>query len=141
MRTNFPPILCHVRNDLAIGIGRRSLASPFTIHNSPFTIHPYLAPVPARTTGTVHHRIFRSSQKDQLSMYSRSRRTQSRKSERLLRPLICQRQVRPGLTLKRRRWARSLKRLTSSTGSGRGPTRLISPRSTLKSCEIGRAHV
>ena len=66
-------------------------------------------------------------------MYSRSRRTHSRKSVTLLRPLTCQRQVSPGLTLKRRRWAGSSNRSTSSTGSGRGPTRLISPRSTFKS--------
>ena len=94
----------------------------------------HLAPVPVRTTGTVRQRIFKSSQSDQLSMYSRSSRTQSLKSVTLLRPLICHRQVSPGLTLSRRRCARSLNRLTSSTGSGRGPTRLISPRSTLKSC-------
>ena len=66
-------------------------------------------------------------------MYSRSRRTQSLKSVTLLRPLICQRQVKPGLTLKRRRCARSSNRRTSSTGSGRGPTRLISPRRTFQS--------
>src|SRR5881628_1873197 len=94
----------------------------------------YLAPAPVSTIGTVRQRILRSSHSDQLSMYSRSSRTQSRKSEILLRPLICQRQVKPGLTLSRRRWARSLKRLTSSTGKGRGPTRLISPRKTLKNC-------
>ena len=93
----------------------------------------YFAPVPARTMGTVRHRIFISSQSDQLSMYSRSSRTQSRKSLTLFRPLICQRQVRPGLTLSRRRWARSWNRFTSSTGRGRGPTRLISPHNTLKS--------
>ena len=46
----------------------------------------------------------------------------------LLRPLTCHKQVRPGFTLSRRRCARSSNRLTSSTGSGRGPTRLISPR-------------
>ena len=54
-------------------------------------------------------------------MYSRSSRTQSLKSLTLLRPLTCHRQVRPGLTLSRRRCARSSNRLTSSTGSGRGP--------------------
>src|SRR5262249_53742725 len=91
----------------------------------------HLAPVPSSTTGTVRNRIFKSSQNDQLSMYSRSRRTQSRKSVTLFRPLTCHKHVIPGLTLSRRRCARSSKRLTSSTGSGRGPTRLISPRSTL----------
>ena len=64
-------------------------------------------------------------------MYSRSRRTQSENSLISLRPLICHRQVRPGLTLRRRRWARSSKRLVSSTGSGLGPTRLIAPLRTL----------
>src|ERR1041385_8185097 len=41
----------------------------------------YFAPAPVNTTGTVNHRIFRSSQMDQLSMYSGSSRTHSRKSE------------------------------------------------------------
>src|SRR5437016_3689959 len=91
----------------------------------------HLAPAPTKTTGTVRQRILQSSQSDQLSMYSRSRRTQSLKSFTLFLPLICQRQVRPGFTLRRRRWATSLKRLTSSTGNGRGPTKLISPRRTL----------
>src|ERR1041385_3583884 len=51
----------------------------------------------------VRQRILTSSQSDQLSMYSRSRRTQSRKSRTLFRPLTCQRQGRPGLTLRGRR--------------------------------------
>src|SRR6266704_2948973 len=69
------------------------LASDFGFRHSDF----HFAPVPARTTGTVRQRIFRSSQKDQLSIYSRSRRTQSRKSAPLLWPLVCHRQVWPGL--------------------------------------------
>ena len=77
--------------------------------------------MPASTAGKVRDRILKSSQIDQLSIYSRSSRTQSLKSETLLRPLICHRQVSPGLTLSRRRCAKSLNRLTSFTGSGRGP--------------------
>jgi hypothetical protein len=38
---------------------------------------PYFAPLPRRTTGIVRRRIRRSNQSDQLSMYSRSRRTHS----------------------------------------------------------------
>src|SRR5881394_142171 len=94
----------------------------------------HLAPAPTKTTGTVRQRILQSSQSDQLSMYSRSRRTQSRKLVTLLRPLTCQRQVSPGFTERRRRCARSSKRCTSSTGRGRGPTRLISPSSTFQTC-------
>src|SRR6266487_2357849 len=90
----------------------------------------HLAPVPSKTTGIVRQRIFKSSHNDQLSIYSKSSRTQSVKSCTSLRPLTCQRQVSPGLTLRRRRCARSSNRLTSSTGRGRGPTRLISPRTT-----------
>src|SRR5207247_1841618 len=40
----------------------------------------HFAPVPISTTGIVRQRIFKSSQRDQLSMYSKSSRTQSRKS-------------------------------------------------------------
>src|SRR5438034_10938248 len=76
----------------------------------------YRAPVPASTIGMVRQRILRSSQRDQLSIYSKSKRTHSLKSLTLLRPLTCQRHVSPGLTLKRRRWAGSSKRWTSSTG-------------------------
>src|SRR5207249_5928430 len=47
--------------------------------------------------------------------------------------------LKPGFTLRRRRCARSLKRFTSSTGNGRGPTRLISPRRMLKSCGSSRS--
>src|SRR5438132_560469 len=65
-------------------------------------IQPYLAPVPSKTTGIVRKRILKSSHNDQLSMYSRSSRTQSRKSCTLLRPLTCHRHVSPGLTLRRR---------------------------------------
>ena len=41
----------------------------------------HLAPVPISTAGMVRIRIFRSSHSDQLSMYSRSSRTQSLKLE------------------------------------------------------------
>src|SRR5438034_7358290 len=78
----------------------------------------HLAPVPSKTTGIVRQRIFRSSHNDQLSMYSKSSRTQSLKSCTSLRPLTCQRQVSPGLTLSRRRCARWSNRLTSYSGRG-----------------------
>ena len=58
------------------------------------------APKPKSTTGMVFSRILMSSQSDQLSMYSRSSFTQSSKLLIWLRPLICQRQVRPGFMLK-----------------------------------------
>ena len=61
----------------------------------------YIAPLPHRTAGTVPIRILRSRSRDQVSMYSRSWRIQLSKSV-LLRPLICQMQVMPGRTLKRR---------------------------------------
>ena len=51
-------------------------------------------------------------------MYWRSSRIQSSKL-RVLRPLICHRQVSPGRTLKRRISAASVNRVTSRTGSGR----------------------
>ena len=46
----------------------------------------HLAPVPASTTGMVRQIIFKSSHSDQLSMYSRSSRTQSLKSLTLIAP-------------------------------------------------------
>jgi len=64
---------------------------------------PYFAPNPKRTAGIVWIRILRSSQTDQSSIYSRSKRTHSLKSLMELRPLICQRQVNPGFTLNLRR--------------------------------------
>src|SRR5271165_1052313 len=86
------------------------------------------------TTGTVRRRIQRSSQIDQLSTYSRSSFTQESKSRTSFRPLICQRQVMPGFTLKRRRCEGSSKLSTSYVGNGRGPTRLIWPARTFQSC-------
>jgi hypothetical protein len=65
--------------------------------------HPYFAPTPNRTAGIVQIRIFKSSQIDQLSMYLRSSFTHVSNSFSSLRPLICHRQVIPGLTLRRRR--------------------------------------
>ena len=64
-----------------------------------------LAPLPRKTAGTVCNKIFISSQSDQLSIYFKSKATQSSKLVIPLRPLICQRQVKPGFTLRRRRWA------------------------------------
>ena len=46
----------------------------------------HFAPVVVKTAGMVRSRILTSSQSDQLSMYSRSSRTQSLKSEIWLRP-------------------------------------------------------
>src|ERR1700683_1815748 len=46
----------------------------------------HLAPDPLRTIGIAPHKIFRWSHSDQLSIYSRSSRTQSLKSETSLRP-------------------------------------------------------
>lgn len=63
----------------------------------------YLAPHPKRTTGMVLRRMTRSRPRDQLSMYSRSMAIHSSKSVTLLRPRICQMQVRPGFMLRRRR--------------------------------------
>src|SRR5258706_14545941 len=66
-------------------------------------------------------------------MYSRSSSIHC-SNERLLRPDTCQRQVNPGLTLKRRFCHDSSMRSASGTDNGRGPTMLISPRSTIISC-------
>ncbi len=49
------------------------------------------------------------------------------------RPETCQRPVMPGFTEKRRMSQASWKRSTSREGSGRGPTRLMSPLRTLMS--------
>src|SRR5262249_20284407 len=115
---------------------RKNMGKPRRFKHLPRCSCPFVhfAPVAESTAGRVRTRIATSSQIDQLSMYSKSSRTHSWKSVILLRPLTCHRHVIPGLTLKRRRCARSLKRFTSSTGNGRGPTRLISPRSMLNNC-------
>src|SRR5215831_13098530 len=94
---------------------------------------PYTAPVPFKTTGTVFKRMRKSSRSDQLSMYSKSCRIQSSKLI-VLRAFTCHSPVRPGTTQKRRNNHPSSNFETSRTGNGRGPTRDISPFSTLKSC-------
>ena len=62
----------------------------------------YAAPEPFRTAGTVLARISRSSHNDQVRMYCRSNSIHFSNVVELL-PLICQRQVMPGRTLKRLR--------------------------------------
>ena len=66
----------------------------------------WISPVRRRaersTTQEVSRRIFMSSQSDQVSMYSRSRRTHSSK-DGLSLAVTCQRPVMPGRTLRRRR--------------------------------------
>jgi hypothetical protein len=91
----------------------------------------YFAPLAVRTTGMVLSRIPKSRASDQLSMYSRSSFIHSSK-RRLLRPLICHRHVSPGFTLSLRR-CQYLNLSISVCSIGRGPTKLISPLSTLKS--------
>lgn len=87
-------------------------------------------PVQLKTTPKVLKRIFKSSQRDQLSIYSRSNFAHWSKSRISLRPFTCQRQVSPGLRLSFLR-CQLLKRSTSPTKGGRGPTKLISPFKTL----------
>ncbi len=65
-------------------------------------------------------------------MYSLSSRTCSWNGISL-RPLICQRQVMPGMTSRRLR-SSSVYSATSEGTGGRGPTRLMSPMKTFQSC-------
>src|SRR5262245_14639835 len=90
-------------------------------------------PVPHITTQAVRIRILKSSHSDQLSIYSRSILTHSSKLQILFLPLTCQRQVIPGLMLSFRLCQNSY-RSSSCRKAGRGPTRLISPLSTLHNC-------
>src|SRR5713101_7433707 len=108
---------------------------PSTINHEPSTMSHEQThdPVPARTTQTVRNRILKSSHNDQLSMYSKSIRTQSSKLLILLRPRICHRQVMPGLILSFRLCQNSY-RSSSWRNAERGPTKLISPFNTLHSC-------
>ncbi len=71
-------------------------------HNHTDVMH-HLAPLCPRTTTIVCRRILKSSVSDQLSMYSRSRRTTSSKSDMSLRPLTCHMPVRPGVIDRRLR--------------------------------------
>ena len=66
-------------------------------------------------------------------MYSKSRFTQSSKLLMRLRPLTCQKQVRPGCAVSLR-LCHSSYRSSSCGQAGLGPTRLISPFKTLQSC-------
>ncbi len=76
---------------------------PYHTSDRPNATSHYFAPMPNSTAGIVLSRILRSSQIDQLSMYLRSSFTHVSNSFTSLRPLICHRQVIPGLTLRRRR--------------------------------------
>src|ERR1035437_4657849 len=94
--------------------------------------YAHAAPEPRSTAGMVRSRILKSSHSDHLSMYCKSSSIHCSKAIEL-RPATCHRQVMPGFTLKRRRCQSSLKPSQSRTGSGRGPTRLMSPLKTLNS--------
>src|SRR5581483_8335992 len=91
------------------------------------------APRPRSTVGIVFNRISRSNQKDQVRIYSRSSRTHSSKSRISLRPEICHRQVMPGFTASFC-FCQSVNWQYSVWSGGLGPTRLMSPTSTLHSC-------
>src|SRR4051812_8875365 len=92
---------------------------------------PQYAPDRRRTAPAVRPRTCRSSQRDQRCTYPRRSRRQSPQTRSDL-PLTCHRPVTPGLTSSRWRSRRLI--VSSVTGSGRGPTRDISPRRTLTSC-------
>ena len=77
-------------------------------------------------------RIATSFQNPPAMMYSLSSRTCSWNGISLL-PLICQRQVMPGITSSRLR-SSSVYCATSEGTGGRGPTRLMSPMNTFQSC-------
>src|SRR5258706_2595948 len=87
-------------------------------------------PEPATTTQAVRHKILRSKASDQRRIYSRSSATHWSKSDTWLRPLTCQRQGIPGVTAIFCRWYGE-KRTYSVINGGRGPTKLMSPLSTL----------
>ena len=93
----------------------------------------YQHPVPRITTHTVFTNILKSSHKLQLSIYSRSSLHQSLKSQIWFLPRTCHRQVIPGLKLIFLRCQNSY-RASSCRNGGLGPTRLISPLSTLHNC-------
>src|SRR4051794_33203159 len=90
------------------------------------------APFPDNTAGIVLARSCASSQMDHWSTYSMSDSIHCRNGTRW-RPFTCQKQVRPGFIEKRRRYSSPML-LASWIGSGRGPTRLMEPSTTLKSC-------
>ena len=91
-----------------------------------------------RMTGSVRRRIDRSSPKDQLFKYARSYRSLISGSVEYS-PETCARPVSPGRAACRSAAARDRLRVNAranSGRSGRGPTRLMSPRSTFQSCGI-----
>src|SRR5215471_19800968 len=92
----------------------------------------HAAPRAVNTAGSVLASIFRSRESDHESMYCRSSFIHVSKSEISERPLTCQRQVRPGFMLKRRRCHASYC-MTSDGIGGLGPTRLMSPLRTFHS--------
>ncbi len=84
-----------------------------------------------KTTRMVLNMMSKSRRSDHVSMYSRSSSI-ILWNVVLLRPFTCQRPVQPGVTVKRR-FCSVVYSATSLGSGGRGPTRLISPRRTLKS--------
>src|SRR4029077_10042023 len=93
----------------------------------------HAAPVPLSTAGMVRAKIFRSSHSDNCWMYCMSSSLHWWKGIEFL-PFTCQRQVIPGRMLNRRRCQSSLNPSKSRTAMGLGPTRLISPFRTFRSC-------
>jgi len=91
-----------------------------------------LAPLRSSTAGTVRARILRSPRNVTSSTYSSSRAIICARVRRL-RPLIATSAVMPGRSA-RMRSKRERYFSTMKTRLGRGPTRLMSPRITLKSC-------
>src|SRR6185437_7781415 len=90
-----------------------------------------LAP-PRKRAGTVWARMVRSRTTLRRRAYSTSS-SRALRMESRLRPLTCHKPVMPGFTVKRGRYGAASS--CASQGSiGRGPTRDMSPRSTLTSC-------
>src|SRR2546430_1857212 len=94
------------------------------------TIENYHLPDPTNTSRPVFIRIHKSSFGLHRPMYSRSNPTHSSRFLPSFLPWICQRQVIPGFTASFCLWC-PLKRAYSVASGGLGPTRLMSPLSTL----------
>src|SRR5262245_7863327 len=91
--------------------GRCNVSAPYALASCPTALFidcfaTQQAPFRNRTAGTVWASILMSSQNDQLSIYCWSSSIHCLK-EISLRPLICQRQVIPGLMERRRRYSHS----------------------------------
>src|SRR5439155_4085948 len=89
--------------------------------------HQY-APCPDTTTNSVRARMVRSSRRDMRRTYSASSRIRSALLSSW-RPLTCQSPVKPGRT-ESSNWPAAPHSGSSATVIMRGPTRLISPRTT-----------